>query len=41
MSPPAAAPDTLKPSHELYGEILPRAGRPAKAARQLATVLAR
>ncbi|HYN84699.1 MAG TPA: hypothetical protein VER32_05560 [Pyrinomonadaceae bacterium] len=34
-------PDTLKPSHELYGEILPRAGRPAEAARQFATALAR
>jgi predicted Zn-dependent protease len=41
MSPPAGPPDTLKPSHELYGEILPRAGRPAEAARQFATALAR
>jgi hypothetical protein len=41
MSPPAGPPDTLKPSHELCGEILPRAGRPADAPRQFATALAR
>ena len=33
MSLPAGPPDTLKPAHELYGDILPRAGRPAEAAR--------
>jgi hypothetical protein len=31
MPPPVGSPDTLKPSHELYGKMLPRAARPAEA----------
>lgn len=41
MSPPSGPPDLVKPSHELYGEVLLRAGRPAEAARQFASALAR
>jgi predicted Zn-dependent protease len=41
MSPPSGPPDLIKPSHELYGEVLLRAGRPAEAARQFAAALAR
>ena len=41
LSPPSGPPDLIKPSHELYGEILLRAGRHAEAAAQFATALAR
>ena len=41
MSPPSGPPGLVKPSHELFGEILLRAGRPAEAARQFATSLLR
>jgi tetratricopeptide (TPR) repeat protein len=41
MSPPSGPPDLIKPSHELYGELLLRAGRHADAARQFASALAR
>ena len=41
MSPPSGPPELIKPSHELYGEILLRANRPAEAARQFAAALAR
>ena len=39
MGPPAGPP--VKPSHELYGDILMRAGRPAAAAQQYAKSLFR
>ena len=39
MGPPSGPP--VKPSHELYGDILLRAGRPAEAARQYAASLFR
>ena len=41
MSPPSGPPELIKPSHELYGELLLRAGRHAEAARQFAAALAR
>jgi hypothetical protein len=41
MSPPSGPPELIKPAHELYGEVLLRAGRPAEAARQFASALAR
>jgi tetratricopeptide (TPR) repeat protein len=41
MSPPSGPPDVIKPSHELFGEILLKARRPAEAAQQFATSLAR
>jgi tetratricopeptide (TPR) repeat protein len=41
MSPPSGPPDTIKPVHELYGEILLRAGRPKEAAQPFATALLR
>ena len=34
MSPPSGPPSLIKPSHELYGEILLRAGRAKEAAEQ-------
>ncbi len=40
-SPPSGPPDTIKPSHELFGEILLRAGRPKEAAAQFAISLTR
>ncbi len=39
--PPSGPPDMIKPSHELFGEILLRAGRPHEAAQQFATSLVR
>jgi tetratricopeptide (TPR) repeat protein len=39
MGPPSGPP--IKPSHELYGELLLRAGRHAEAAQQFATSLFR
>ena len=41
LSPPSGPPSLLKPSHELLGEILLRAGQPKEAARAFATALAR
>ena len=41
MSPPLGPPILIKPSHELFGEILLRAGKPAEAAAQFATALLR
>lgn len=41
MAPPSGPPDLIKPSHELFGEILLRAGRPQEAAAQFATALQR
>lgn len=41
MPPPLGPPPVLKPAHELYGEILLRADRPAEAAAQFAVALFR
>jgi tetratricopeptide (TPR) repeat protein len=41
LSPPSGPPSLLKPSHELFGEILLRAGKPKEAANAFATALAR
>ena len=41
MSPPSGPPSLIKPSHELFGEILLRANRPKEAAQQFATALSR
>jgi tetratricopeptide (TPR) repeat protein len=41
MSPPSGPPTLIKPSHELFGEILLRANRPKEAAQQFATALSR
>jgi tetratricopeptide (TPR) repeat protein len=41
MSPPSGPPDLIKPSHELLGEILLRAGRPDEAAQEFKTSLLR
>jgi len=41
MSPPSGPPSLIKPSHELFGEILLRAGNPAEAAEQFKTSLQR
>jgi hypothetical protein len=41
MSPPSGPPSLIKPSHELFGEILLRANRPKEAAQQFALCLAR
>ncbi|HEX8087826.1 MAG TPA: hypothetical protein VF762_03175, partial [Blastocatellia bacterium] len=41
MSPPSGPPTLIKPSHELFGEILLRANRPKEAAQQFATSLLR
>ena len=41
MSPPSGPPSLIKPSHELFGEILLAANRPADAAEQFATALLR
>ena len=41
MSPPSGPPELIKPSHELFGEILLRAGRPKEAAQQFGTALLR
>jgi tetratricopeptide (TPR) repeat protein len=39
--PPPGPPPAIKPSHELFGEILLRAGRPKEAVEQFATSLRR
>jgi tetratricopeptide (TPR) repeat protein len=41
MSPPYGPPSLIKPTHELYGEILLRAGKPAEAAEQFKIALLR
>lgn len=41
MSPPSGPPDLIKPSQELLGEILLRAGRPEEAAQEFKTSLLR
>jgi tetratricopeptide (TPR) repeat protein len=41
MKPPSGPPEMIKPSHELFGEILLRAGRPLEAAQQFAASLRR
>jgi len=41
LSPPSGPPDIIKPSHELFGEVLLRAGQPKEAARQFARALER
>ncbi len=41
LPPPSGPPDTVKPAHELFGDMLLRAGRPKEAARQFSTALAR
>jgi tetratricopeptide (TPR) repeat protein len=41
MPPPMGPPDPLKPSHELYGEVLLELGRFAEAARQFELALLR
>ncbi|HKP86545.1 MAG TPA: hypothetical protein VJZ26_10635 [Blastocatellia bacterium] len=41
MSPPSGPPSLIKPSHELFGEILLRANRPKEAAAQFQLALSR
>jgi hypothetical protein len=41
MGPPSGPPSLVKPSHELFGEILLRAGKPEAAAEQFKTALQR
>ena len=41
MSPPSGPPTLIKPSHELFGEILLGTGKPQEASKQFATALAR
>src|SRR6185369_8900851 len=41
MRPPSGPPGLIKPSHELFGEILLRAGKPAEAAEQFKISLER
>lgn len=41
LRPPSGPPDMIKPSHELFGEVLLSAGRPAEAAAQFQTALLR
>ncbi|MBA3768641.1 MAG: tetratricopeptide repeat protein, partial [Acidobacteria bacterium] len=41
LRPPSGPPDIIKPSHELFGEVLLRAGRPAEAEAQFKTALLR
>ena len=41
MSPPYGPPSLIKPTHELFGEILLRAGKPAEAAEQFKISLLR
>jgi len=41
MGPPSGPPVLIKPSNELFGEILLRAGKPAEAAAQFRTALLR
>jgi tetratricopeptide (TPR) repeat protein len=41
MSPPSGPPTLIKPSHELFGEILLRAGKPKEATQAFAIALGR
>ncbi len=41
MSPPSGPPTLIKPSHELFGEILLKAGKPVEAAREFSISLLR
>lgn len=41
LRPPSGPPDMIKPSHELFGEVLLRAGRQAEAVAQFQTALLR
>ncbi len=41
MAPPSGPPTLIKPSHELFGEILLRASRPKEAAEAFATAMLR
>ena len=41
MSPPSGPPSLIKPTHEMFGEILLRAGKPAEAAEQFKIALLR
>jgi hypothetical protein len=41
LRPPSGPPDVIKPSHEVFGEVLLRAGRPAEAAAQFQAALLR
>ena len=41
MSPPSGPPILIKPTHELFGEILLRAGKPVEAAAQFRVALSR
>ncbi|HKG22053.1 MAG TPA: hypothetical protein VKC34_09150, partial [Blastocatellia bacterium] len=41
MDPPSGPPDLLKPSHEMFGEVLLKAGKPKEAAEQFAISLHR
>ncbi len=41
MGPPSGPPGLIKPSHELFGEILLRAGKPGEAAEQFRAALLR
>jgi tetratricopeptide (TPR) repeat protein len=41
LRPPSGPPDMIKPSHELFGEVLLAGGRPAEAAEQFQTALLR
>ena len=41
MSPPSGPPNLVKPTHELFGEILLRAGKPVEAAEQFKVALLR
>ncbi|MGH9967303.1 MAG: tetratricopeptide repeat protein [Pyrinomonadaceae bacterium] len=41
MGPPSGPPGLIKPAHELFGEVLLRAGKPGEAAQQFKTSLLR
>ncbi|MDX6271505.1 MAG: hypothetical protein QOD28_2728 [Acidobacteriota bacterium] len=41
LRPPSGPPDMIKPSHELFGDVLLAAGRPQEAAAQFKTALLR
>jgi predicted Zn-dependent protease len=41
MRPPSGPPSLIKPTHELFGEILLRAGKPAEAAEMFKVALLR
>ena len=41
MPPPAGPPALIKPSHELFGELLLKAGKPAEAAEQFKAAMLR